>query len=59
MNEQRTLCYRCANDYRDAGYILKSIAYQAHKQECFKCNRMGWTYLIERKRDGKDGYKPT
>lgn len=59
MKEQRTLCHRCAAAYRDAGYYIRRDYNATVKDACDICGRMGWTYLLERKRDGKDGYKPT
>jgi hypothetical protein len=49
----RVLCRRCANEYRDAGYILKSTGYQAYQQDCFKCDRRGYEYEVWLK-NGRD-----
>lgn len=47
MIEQRTLCYRCANNYRDAGYIIRRDYSITIKDACDICGRMGWQYWIE------------
>jgi len=44
MREQRTLCWRCANDYKEAGYNLERDYSVKTKEPCDKCGRMGWTY---------------
>jgi hypothetical protein len=61
MKEPICLCRRCADDYRYAGYKLIPDYSVTEKEPCEKCGRLGFIYLIERKRDGKgkDGYKPT
>ena len=38
MREQRTLCYRCANDYRDAGYIIRRDYSVTIKDACDICS---------------------
>lgn len=48
--DQITLCGPCASDYRTAGIkIVLDVTVKA-KDKCDKCCRMGWTYLIERKK---------
>jgi len=47
MTEQRVLCWRCANDYKEAGYNPKRDYTVKTKEPCDKCGRIGWTYFIE------------
>ena len=43
----RTLCHRCANDYRDAGYRLSKRGYQSVKEPCDICHvRPGLDYTV-------------
>jgi hypothetical protein len=48
MKEQITLCTFCFRDYIDAGYKLERDYTELQKDECDKCERMGWVYLIDR-----------
>lgn len=45
--DYRTLCHKCSQDMRDAGYVLKRIG--DVKEECDKCYRQGWTYILVKK----------
>lgn len=56
MCDYRTLCAQCADDYRSAGYVITLCRNQTHKQQCDKCDRMGWVYAVrEMKCGGNDG----
>lgn len=46
MNEQRTLCHRCAAAYRDAGYYIRRDYNATVKDSCDICGRMGWQFWI-------------
>ena len=46
MKERRTLCPRCASDYRDAGYCVQRDCSVTIKEPCYLCGRMGWAYRI-------------
>ena len=51
MKDERTLCWRCEKDYRDAGYRLRHIWSQA-KEPCDICGRPAWRFeIVEVKRD--------
>lgn len=45
----RTLCYRCASDYREAGYKLFMRNIKS-KSRCDKCERLGFEYEIQFKK---------
>jgi len=51
MSEQRTLCHRCANNYRDAGYYLIRDYTVIVKDACDVCGRAGWQYWLVDERD--------
>jgi hypothetical protein len=55
MSDQRTLCHRCANGYRDAGYYLIRDYTIVIKDECDMCRRTGWVYKIWRRKGDKRG----
>ena len=40
----RTLCHRCADDYRMAGYVLNRT--NNIKTPCDICKRMGYDYQV-------------
>lgn len=44
----RVYCGKCAQDVRDAGYVLMRTGKQT-KEECDKCNRMGFEYEMKKK----------
>jgi hypothetical protein len=44
----RVYCKRCAQDVRDAGYILKRTD-NVYKSECDKCMRQGYEYVLKRR----------
>lgn len=46
--DTRTLCRRCAEDYRIAGYVL--VRTSDEKELCDKCERPGHIYKIKRMR---------
>ena len=50
--ETRVLCTRCAENYRESGYVL----YRQNdiKRECYICNRQGYEYKL-RDRSSKNG----
>jgi len=50
MYEYITLCYRCADNYRAAGYEIKRDYTEQYKDECDICRRTGWVYKIWRKK---------
>ena len=52
MDDIRVLCYRCADNYRDIGYML--FRRNDFKRECFICGRLGFEYEI-RKREKNNG----
>ena len=42
-----TLCYKCKNDFEEAGKKIKRTKYQENKEACDYCNtRMGFTYIV-------------
>lgn len=41
----RTLCYKCKQNYENAGYKLKSIKTKC-KTRCDYCGRLGFDYKI-------------
>ena len=43
----RVYCKQCAQDVRDAGYVLKRTD-NVYKSECDKCNRMGFEHTIKK-----------
>lgn len=45
----RVYCGKCAQDVRDAGYLLVRTGKQT-KEECDKCFRLGWTYYQKKKK---------
>ena len=47
MCDIRVYCPKCAQDVRDAGYVLKRTD-KWEKTECDKCSRLGWTYEQKR-----------
>lgn len=47
MKDQRTLCGRCAKEYRQAGYYVDRDYTVEDKQPCDKCGRLGWCYWVE------------
>lgn len=49
--DYRTLCYKCVSEYREAGYKVYRDEKIINKEPCDKCNRQGWTYIIEPKTD--------
>jgi mRNA interferase MazF len=46
------LCYKCYQDYlEDPETIIKRANYhQRVKERCTKCNRMGFDYIIKKKK---------
>ncbi len=47
MCDIRVFCYKCAQDIRNAGYVLKRTD-KWEKTECDKCNRQGFEYTIRK-----------
>lgn len=45
----RVYCGKCAQDVRDAGYILMRTGKQT-KEECDKCDRMGFEFNMQNKK---------
>ena len=59
MVEPRCLCSRCLSDYIRAGYIVKRVYSVTVKDDCEKCNKTGWTYIIKAKhKDGRSEVTP-
>lgn len=52
MCDIRVYCPKCAQDVRDAGYVLKRTD-NVYKSECDKCMRQGFTY--RQKKGNKNG----
>lgn len=50
--EKRTLCKRCAQNYREAGYRLFCKEFQFIQEECMVCSRPGVEYTITKKSGG-------
>ena len=50
--EERTLCKRCAENYREAGFRLMVKEPHDTMAPCDICMRRGYDYLVER--DGRD-----
>ena len=48
----RTLCYSCRQGYISAGFILRRTA-SVVKDKCMICDRPGWDYEIEERKDGR------
>lgn len=46
MKDERTLCDRCASDYRNAGYTLTLDRSCNIREPCDKCGRMGLSYVL-------------
>lgn len=44
--EQRTLCYRCKQNYIDAGIRVERDYSVKYKDTCDICNKLGWQYWI-------------
>lgn len=44
----RVYCKRCAQDVRDAGYVLKRTD-KVYKSECDKCYRQGHEYILKKR----------
>ena len=53
MCDIRVYCPKCAQDVRNAGYVLKRTD-NVYKSECDKCNRIGWEYSLRGLRLGKE-----
>jgi len=50
--EKRTLCKECAQNYREAGYVLRSEGFQYIRQPCDICMRGGFEYTVLDKSGG-------
>jgi hypothetical protein len=48
MCDTRVYCPKCAQDVRNAGYILKRTD-NVYKSECDKCMRQGYEYVLKRR----------
>lgn len=50
-NDIRCLCPKCLEDYKsNPDYVVKRLdPFQSEKQQCDKCNRSGYDYLIYEK----------
>lgn len=44
--EERTLCKKCAESYREAGYTVTADGYQPIRSPCDLCMRSGINYTI-------------
>lgn len=51
--EKRTLCHRCAQSYREAGYILQHEDYCNIREPCDLCSRLGYEYEVLKKTGGE------
>jgi hypothetical protein len=40
------LCWKCRQDYIEAGYQVRVVDYNGLKEECTKCNRQGFSYHV-------------
>jgi hypothetical protein len=49
----RTLCYRCKQNYIEAGIKLERDYSVKYKDTCDICGRLGWDYYIWQK-SGRD-----
>jgi hypothetical protein len=47
MNDVRTLCSRCKQDYRAAGYTVTMNGWQDIKDNCDICSRLGLEYVVK------------
>ena len=47
MCDIRVFCHNCAQDVRNAGYVLKRTD-KWEKTECYKCNRQGFEYTMKK-----------
>ena len=47
--EERTLCKKCAQNYREAGFLLKVKRMQVILEPCDICKRGGYEYEIMKK----------
>lgn len=43
----RVYCAKCAQDVRDAEYLLMRTGKQTN-EECDKCDRIGWEYEMKK-----------
>ena len=50
--EERTLCKRCAENYRQAGYLLEVKEFQQIRTPCDICSRKGVEYTLMGKTGG-------
>lgn len=55
MKEKRTLCKRCAGDYRTAGFRTVPDGFQVIKGSCDLCGRAGYDYVIKKQHFAKEG----
>ncbi len=55
MDGKRTLCGRCAGDYREAGFLTIHDGYQVIKKSCDLCGRPGFDYIIAKSRQLRKG----
>ncbi len=53
VSPERTLCARCREDYKTAGFFLVPAPYETVKSPCDICNRPGFTYVLTKKRRDK------
>lgn len=48
-DDERTLCNKCVDNYRTAGYEVKRKDYNQKKECCDICNwREAYSYLVKR-----------
>ena len=52
--EKRTLCKRCADNYRTAGYILRGLEFQFIREPCDICSCPGIEYEVMKKSGGDE-----
>ena len=51
--ETRTLCKKCADHYREAGYLLRVKEFQLIREPCDLCHRAGYEYEILNRSGGE------
>lgn len=58
VDPRRTLCVRCVQDYRTAGFLVVPYMNVKVKEPCDICARPGFEYIVrthQRKGTGFDG----
>ncbi len=59
VDPRRTLCARCVNDYKIAGFFVEPSMHSTIKEPCDICGRLGFEYVVgrthQKKGTGFDG----